>query len=37
MGLREVLKKNIWMDLIRNGGGGFQAESTFHVLFFFNF
>ena len=31
--IREVsLKKNL-MDLIHNGGGGFQAESTFHVFF----
>ena len=26
-------KKNIWMDLVHNGGGS-RAESTFHVCFF---
>ena len=25
--------KNIWMDLVHNGGGGFRAESTFARFF----
>ena len=35
--IREVKKKkkkNIWMDLVHNGGGGFRAESTFARIFF---
>ena len=35
--LKNKTKQNIWMDLVHNGGGGggFQAESTFHVFFYF--
>ena len=34
MGSLKKNKKNIWMDLVHNGGGGSRAESTFHVCFF---
>ena len=27
-------KKNIWMDLVHNGGGS-RAKSTFHVCYFY--
>ena len=32
---KKKTQKNIWMDLVHNGGGGFRAKSTFARFFFY--